>query len=390
MIAAQFVLALLLLKVPQSQVFFEALNNLVIALQKATGEGTKLVFGYLAGAPPPYEPKSPENGFVLAFRVLPLILVLSALVRLFYYWGVLQRVVAVMAWALHRITGAGGPLGTAAAASIVLGLIEAPLMIKPYLKSMGRGALFATMVVVMSTVAGTVMALYAGILSANISGAAGHLVAASLMNVPGAIMLARLSVPDGFDDATPAEAVGADERPRSMMDALSQGVQDGITLVATVAAMLIVFVSLVALVNIMLAQIPLSGPQDQPLTLQFILGMLFAPLALLIGIPWSETGAAGGLLGQKLVLNELLAYLEMTRIMAEEPDALSERSRLIMTYALCGFANLGSLGILVGGLTAMVPERRDDIAALAPRSLALGFITSLLSASIVGCITGLA
>ncbi|MEO1205226.1 MAG: nucleoside transporter C-terminal domain-containing protein [Pseudomonadota bacterium] len=387
-IAVQFALALLLFKVPQAKLFFDALSNVVAALQAATDQGTQLVFGYLAGGPAPFDATNPQNGFVLAFKVLPLILVLSAIVRILYYWGLLQRFVGAVASVLARIVGVGGALATAAAASIVLGTIEAPLLIRPYLKTMGRGALFATMVVVMSTVAGTVMALYAGLLNASVPGAAGHLVAASLMNVPGALMLARLSVPDGFNDeasdGVKSVQVTFDDAPQSTMDALAQGVADGIQLVVSVAAMLIVVVALVALVNIILGQLP--SPFEGPITLQLLLGYAFAPLALLIGIPTSEVSFAGALLGQKLILNEFLAYLSLSQTLAADPSVLSERSRLIMTYALCGFANLGSLGILVGGLTAMVPERRDEIVRLAPRAVGVGFLTTLLTASIIGCI----
>ncbi|MEL7050046.1 MAG: nucleoside transporter C-terminal domain-containing protein, partial [Pseudomonadota bacterium] len=301
--------------------FFDGIGSAVLALQAATDQGAQLVFGYLAGGPPPYDAANPQNSFVLAFRILPLILVLSAIVRILYYWGILQRFVAAVAAILTRTTGAGGPLGTAAAASIFLGTVEAPLLVRPYLKTMGRGALFATMVAVMSTVAGTVMALYAGLLSSSVPGAAGHLVAASIMNVPGALMLARLSVPEGFAGGPKTAVIEMDDPPRSTMDALAQGVIDGIQLVATVAAMLIAVVALVALVNIMLGQLP--SPFAEPVTLQLLLGYAFAPLAFLIGIPVSEAATAGSLLGQKLVLNEFLAYLDMVQLMAADPAALS-------------------------------------------------------------------
>lgn len=384
-LSLQVFLALLMLKLPQAKVFFDGMTNGVFALQAATDQGAQLLFGYLAGGEPPFDAAKPQLGYLLAFRVLPLILVLSALVRLFYYWGILQRVVAAVAFVLRRTVGAGGPLGTASAASIFLGLIEAPLMVRPYLKDMGRGAFFATMVVVMSTVAGTVMALYASVLSTSVPGVAGHLLIASLMNVPAALMLARLSVPDGFEGGPEAASLTLEDPPRSSMDAIAQGALDGLQLIATVASLLIVIVALVALVNIMLGQLP--SPFAKPITLQLLLGLLFTPLAVLIGIPLSEASTAGALLGQKLVLNEFLAYLDFARILAEDPAALEPRSRLIMTYALCGFANLGSLGILIGGLTAMVPERRQDIVDLAPRAVAVGFVTTLLSAAIIGCMT---
>lgn len=382
-ILLQAAIALILLKFAPARLVFDWLGDVVSALQTATDEGARFVFGYLAGGPQPFDVARPQHEFVIAFRVLPMILVLSALIRLLYHWGVLQAVVRAFAWGLQRTVGTSGPLATVSAASVFLGLVEAPLMIRPYLAGMGRGALFATMAVVMATVAGTVMALYASVLAPLVPGAAGHLLAASIMNVPGALMLARLAVPDGFTaDATPAGAAD-DDRPSSVIDAIAQGTMDGLKLVASVAAMLLVFVALVALGNAMLAAVGRLFGVAPPLTLQGIMGVLAAPLALLIGIPWTEALAAGSLLGERLVLNELIAYLDLARM----PEAsLSPRSRLILTYALCGFANLGSLGILIGGLTQMVPERREEIIALAPRAMVIGFLATLLSAAIVGVV----
>lgn len=375
----QIALVTLLLVMPWTRALFDALGAGVLALQQATDSGAQLVFGYLAGGPAPFEPSKPQHGFIVAFRVLPMILVLSALVRLLYYWGVLQHVVAAFAFALQRTFSTGGPLATMAAGSVFLGLVEAPLLIRPYLKDMGRGALFAAMTCAMATVAGTVMALYASILAPVVPGAAGHLVAASLFNVPAALMLARLMVPDGFAGGPEATELSMGEPSRSSIDAITQGTTEGISLVAGVAAMLIVVVSLVALANAILGG--LAAPFGLTLTLQILLGWLCAPFALLIGIPWSEALTAGGLIGQKVVLNEFLAYLELIKTPAAD---LSPRSRLLITYALCGFANLGSLGILIGGLSAMVPERRGEIVALAPRAVLAGFLATLLSASIVG------
>lgn len=378
-LAMQFVLAGLLLAMPWTRGVFDGMGAAVLALQAATDEGARLVFGYLAGGPAPFEATKPQFAFILAFRVLPMILVLSALVRLLYHWGVLQRVVQAFAWALQRTFGTGGPLSTAAAASVFLGTIEAPLMIRPYLKEMGRGALFAAMAVSMATVAGTVMALYASILAPVVPGAAGHLVAASLINVPGALMLSRLMVPRDFTGGPETAKITIEDAPHSSIEAITQGTMDGIRLVAAVAAMLIVMVSLVALVNSILS---LGGEVGgAPVTLQRALGLLCMPLAFLVGIPWSEAASAGALIGQKIVLNEFLAYLDLVKTLDGE---LSARSRLLLTYALCGFANFGSLGILIGGLSAMAPSRRADIVELAPRAVLVGFLATLLTASVVG------
>lgn len=380
-LSVQAAIAVLLLKLPAARHFFEAVTHVVEALQRATDAGMQLVFGYLSGGPAPFAMTQPQNAYLLAFRGLPLILVLSAIVRLLYHWGALQRLVGGVAFVLRRTIGVGGPLGTVSAASIFLGLIEAPLLVRPYLKGMTRGALFATMAVVMATVAGTVMALYASLLQPVLPGAAGHLLAASLMNVPAALMLARITVPEGFGEGPQTSAIRLDDPSESSMDAIVKGTSEGVGLLTTVIAMLIVIVAVVALANMALGVV--TAPLGGPYTLQQILGFLCAPLAWAMGIPWSEAGTAGALLGQKLILNEFLAYLDL----AKTPEAaLSPRSRLIMTYALCGFANLGSLGILIGGLTAMAPERRAEIVALGPRAVAVGFLATMLSGAMIGLV----
>ncbi len=381
-IAVQLLLALLLLKVPLARQLFDALGDGVMAVQKATEQGARFVFGYLAGGPAPYAQAEPKHEFIIAFRVLPVILVLSALVRLLYHWGVLQAIVRAFAFVLRRATGISGPLATVSASSLFLGLVEAPLLIRPYLHDLGRGALFATMAVVMATIAGTVMALYATVLEPHLPGAAGHLLAASLMNIPGALMLARLAVPDGFMGGPESADIVIDDPPRNSIDAITKGAMDGVGLVVAVAAMLIVFVALVSLANAILGVV--VQPFGWTLTLQQILGWVCAPLAWAIGIPWAEAKQAGALLGERLVLNELIAYFDLAGTGGAD---LSQRSRLIMTYALCGFANLGSLGIMLGGLMTMLPERRQEIVALAPRSVIIGFLATLLSAALIGLIT---
>ena len=233
----------------------------------------------------------------------------------------------------------------------------------------------------MATVAGTVMALYASILEPVLPGAAGHVLAASLMNAPAALVLARLAVPEGFEGGPETAEIKLDNPPRSSMDAIAQGTIDGLRLLAAVIAMLVVMVALVALANSALGLV--TAPFGAKLTFQQVLGWLAAPLAFIIGIPWSEAPLAGSLIGEKVVLNELFAYLDLAKL---PPEALSPRSRLILTYALCGFANLGSLGIMIGGLTTLVPERRSEIVEMAPKAVLVGLMATLLSAAIVGTI----
>jgi len=378
-LALQFGLAVALTQLPWTRAAFDALGRGVMALQAAVDAGAQLVFGYLAGGPAPFAATAPENGFVLAFRMLPMILVVSAIVRLLYHWGVLQWVVAQFARLLQRSLGIGGPLATVSAASVFLGLVEAPLIVRPYLKSMGRGALFATITVTMATVAGTVLALYATILSTSLPGAAGHLLSASVINVPAALVIARLMVCDGFAGGPDTATITFGEPAASSIDAIVQGTMDGVQLIVGVAALLIVTIALLTLVNGMLGS--LGDVVGARFSAEGLMGLAFAPAAWLLGIPWAEAGTAGALLGKKLVFNEFLAYLDLARTPS---GVLSERSRLILTYAMCGFANLGSLGISIGALAAMAPERRAEIVELVPRAVVAGMLATWLSGAVIG------
>jgi CNT family concentrative nucleoside transporter len=382
----QLLVAGIMLNVPAVRIAFDWAAGLVGALQSATGAGMRLVFGYVAGGPAPFETVQPRNTFILAFHALPLILLISALAKLLYYWGILQRVVRVVGWVLRRSMGVSGPVGTSAAANIFVGMVEAPLLVRPYLAGMSRGELFATMTVGMAGVAGTVLAVYAAILEPVLPGAAGHLIVASVISVPAALMLSELMVPHKpQSDAGPGaegDGIALDDPPRSSMEAIAQGTWEGVVLLANVTAMLIVAVALVALANQLLG---LAGqPFGLALTFERLLGWAFAPLAWLIGIPWSESIEAGALLGVKTVLNEFVAYLQLA---GSAPGGLSERSRLILSYALCGFANFGSLGIMIGGIAAMVPQRRAEVAELGARTMVSGTLATLMTAAVVGLMT---
>jgi concentrative nucleoside transporter, CNT family len=380
-LALQLGLALLLLKLPMFRQLFLALNDAMLALQSATGAGARFVFGYLGGGEPPFQETHDGASFVLAFRVLPLILVVSALSSLLFYWRILPFVVRGFAWLLERSMNVGGALGLAAAANIFVGMVEAPLLIRPYLTRITRAELFAVMTCGMATIAGTVMVLYASILTGVLPDAMGHLLSASLISAPAAIMVARLMVPETVVETEGGLVVPYDAN--SSMEAVTQGTLAGLRLLAYIVAMLLVFVALVSLVNQVLAVLP--DVDGAPLSLQRLLGWVMAPVAWLMGIPWAECHTAGALLGTKTVLNELLAYLQL----AELPTgALSDRSRVILTYGLCGFANLGSLGIMLGGLTAMAPERRTEIVALGPKSILSGTLATCLTGTVVGFITG--
>jgi CNT family concentrative nucleoside transporter len=381
----QVLIAGVMLNVPASRAAFDWAANLVAVLQTATSTGMRLVFGYLAGGQAPFETVRPETSFILAFQALPLILVISALSKLLYHWGVLQRIVSAIGWVLQRSLGVTGPVGTSAAANVFVGMVEAPLLVRPYLASMSRAGLFATMTVGMAGVAGTVLALYATVLEPTLPGAAGHLIVASVISVPAALMLSALMVPDEVPlagDAEPPAEIVIDDPPHSGMDAIAQGTREGIELLVNVTAMLIVIVALVALANKLVGFV--AAPLGLELTIEGMLGWLFAPLAWLIGIPWAECARAGSLLGVKTVLNELIAYLQLGHIPA---GALSERSRLILTYALCGFANFGSLGIMIGGMVAMVPSRRAEIVSLGSKTIVSGTLSTMMTAAVVGAMT---
>jgi CNT family concentrative nucleoside transporter len=371
-------LAVLFAKVPPVKEALTALNGVVTALDRATAAGTSFVFGFLGGAPSPLEFKPNQTtAVVLAFRYLPLILVISALSAILFHWGVLQAVVRGFAWALGRTLGIGGALGVGSAVNVFVGMIEAPILVGPYVMRLSRGELFALMTVGLATIAGTVMVLYATIIGGTVEGALGHILAGSILNVPAALVISALMIP--FAEHRTGGGFDPERKTASTMDAITQGTANGIMLLINVVAMLLVLVAIVALVNIILGQLPEVG--GQPLKLERMLGWVFAPLAYAIGLPWDEAGAGGQLLGTKIILNELIAYIDL----AGAPGAsLSAKSKLILTYALCGFANLGSLGILIGGLAALVPERRAEIVALGPRSVLAGLMATCLTGAVVG------
>jgi CNT family concentrative nucleoside transporter len=376
----QIALALLLIKFPPAARAFLILNDSVGALQKATDTGTALVFGYLGGGPLPFNETQPGGSFILAFRAFPLVLVISALASLLLYWGALQRIVGGLAFGLQRTLGIGGAVALGGAVHIFVGMVEAPLLVRPYLKAMSRGELFALMSCGMAGIAGSVMVIYAGLLAPVIPDALGNILIASIISTPAALALAAIMVPFQPD---PKEAVSLSlpDPPASAMEAIVRGTNDGIGFVAAIIAMLIVLVALVSLINLTLGLLPSDGT---PITLQRIFAFGFWPILWLIGIPVQDLGAASALMGTKTVLNEFVAYLDFAHL---PQDAMEPRSRLIMTYALCGFANFGSLGILIGGLSAMAPERKHEVVSLGFRSILSGTLATSMSGAVVGMIT---
>jgi CNT family concentrative nucleoside transporter len=376
-IVLQFVLAGLLLWLPPFQLLFMGLNDLLLALEQATRDGTSFVFGYLGGDELPFEETREGSSFILAFRALPLVLLISALSALLFYWRILPFIVRGLSRLLQRAMGIGGALALGTATNIFVGMVEAPLLVRPYLKEMTRSELFALMVTGMATIAGTVMVLYASILSAVLPDAMGHILVASLISAPAAIVIAQVLVPPE-ERATAGELVPP-QRASSNMDAVTKGTLQGVELIINITAMLIVMVALVSLVNMTLGLLP--GVDNAPLTLQRLLGWLLAPVAWLMGLPWEQAVSGGSLLGTKVILNELFAYLDLAALPAGQLDG---RSQLIMTYALCGFANFGSLGIMIGGLATMVPERRAEIIQLGMKSIAAGTLATCMTGAVMG------
>jgi len=384
-LAVTLLTAIVLIKLPVVAKAFGAINDAVGAISSASRAGTSFVFGYLGGGALPFELKAPGAEFVLAFQALPIVLVMSVLTTLLFYWRVLPPVVRGMAWLLERTLGVGGAVGLSTAANIFLGMVEAPLFIRPYLGELTRSELFLVMTGGMAGIAGTVLVLYATLLAPLIPDAAAHFVIASVLGAPAAILISLIMVPEtsakrtGGDLTDPAVAADPQSHASSTMDAIVRGTMAGVELLINIIAMLIVLVALVHLANALLGLLPEAGGAG--ITLQRMLGYAMAPVCWLMGLPWAQAVTAGSLMGTKTVLNELIAYVDLSKL---GTDALDARSRLIMLYAMCGFANFGSLGIMVGGLGTMAPQRRAEINSLGLKSIVSGTLTTCLMGAIVG------
>src|SRR3954447_4929669 len=380
--------AVVLIKVPVIARAFGVINDAVGAISSATRAGTSFVFGYVGGGSLPFDLKAPGADFILAFQALPVVLVMSVLTTLLFYWHILPPVVRGMAWLLERTLGVGGAVGLSTAANIFLGMVEAPLFIRPYLAKLTRSELFLVMTGGMAGIAGTVLVLYATLLAPLIPDAAAHFVIASVLGAPAAILISLIMVPETSDKRTGgvsavpplAEAEGVVDS--SAMDAIVKGTAAGLELLLNIIAMLLVLVALVYLANAIVGLLPEIG--GAKISLQRLLGYLMAPVCWLMGLPWPQAITAGSLMGIKTILNELIAYVELSKLGA---DTLDPRSRLIMLYAMCGFANFASLGIMIGGLGTMAPERREEINALGLKSIVSGTLTTCLMGAVVGALT---
>ncbi len=377
----QIALALLITRAPVVWDAISLANVAVAAIEKATLAGSSYMFGYLGGAPLPFDMKEGVGPpLVIAFQILPLVIVFSALAALFWHWGVLALIVRGLSWALQRTLGVSGVVGLSGGANLFLGVVESPLVVRAYFEKMSRSELFAVMVLAMSTISGAVLVLYAQTLSGVMSNAVAHLISASLISLPAAILIARLMAPG--DTRTDAKLGEASLSYESSIDAVVRGTMDGVQLFLAVVGIIIVMFALVALADQILGALPLVD--GEKVTLKRAFGWLFSPAMWTLGVPWSEAADAGALMGTKAILNEYVAFLEMTALPA---GTFSPRSQMIVVYALCGFANLASIGLLVSTISTLAPSRRSEVAALGVRSWIAGNCASAMTGAVIGLIT---
>lgn len=380
-VAVQIVIGLAIVRVPFIWNAIGLANNAVQAVEKATLVGSSYMFGYIGGAEAPFSlNEGMSQPVIIAFQILPLVIVLSALSALFWHWGILRWIVSGLSWALQRTLGVSGVVGLSGGANLFLGVVESPMVVRGYLDRISRAELFTVMVLAMSTISGAILVLYAQTLSQVLPNAVGHMISASLISMPAAILIARLMVPGGGDTA--AEEGKSELKYDSSIDAVTRGTLDGVQLFLAVIGVIIVVFALVNLVDQMLALLPLIN--GEAISLKRTLGWIFAPLMWMLGVPWEDAPAAGALMGTKSILNEYVAYLDLAAMPSETFDP---RSRLIVTYALCGFANLASVGLLVSTIGTLAPSRRAEIAGLGMKSWIAGNLASAMTGAVIGLVT---
>ncbi len=379
-ILMQLAIAALFFYTPPLREMLGSLTQFVSALQQATEEGTRFVFGHLGGGDAPFEVTNEGAMFNFAFRALPLVIFFSALSAVLWHLGILKLFVRAFALLLEKVFRVGGAVALSSAANSLMGQSEAPLLIKPFLAKISRSELFVVITGGFATVAGSVMALYATILAKVDPSVLGHIIVASIISIPAAILMARVMIPPETGEIpTPADA--ADQfKYAGAMDAFMQGVTDGLALYLNIIAAIIAFMAAVALINIGLGAL---SPEffGAPLSVERVFGWVFMPFMHAMGVPAAEAYQAGALMGIKTAVNEVVAYSQLAAL---SDDALSPRTRLIMIYAMCGFANFSSLGIVIGGLSVIAKERRHDVIELGPKALVAGTLATLMTGSVVG------
>lgn len=392
-LALQGVFALLIVRVPFVWQVVMLANDGVAAIERATLDGSSYMFGYLGGAPLPFELKDGiDPPLIIAFQILPLVIVFSAIAAVLWHWGILRWLVNGLSFLLRKSLGVSGVVGLSGGANMFLGVVESPLVVRAYFAKVSRAELFQIMVLAMATISGAILILYATTLRETVNEAVGHMISASLISLPAALLIAKLMVPGKPDDAATATEDGENRdhgagsdgpglKYESSIDAIIKGTMDGMQLFLAVIAVIIVVFALVSLTDQVLALLPLVG--DEPITLKRVFGWLFAPLMWVIGVPWAEAQAAGGLMGTKAILNEYVAYLEL----AAMPDGtFSDRTLLIVTYALCGVANLASVGLLVSTIGTLCPERRAEAAGLGIKSWIAGNLATAMTGAWIGLV----
>lgn len=381
-LALQFVLAIAIVRVPQIWAVMSLANRAIAAIERATLVGSSYMFGYTGGGPIPFEMQAGAAApVIVAWQILPLIIVFSALSALLWHWGVLRAAVRGLSWALRKALGVSGVVGLGAGATMFLGVVESPLVLRAWFARMSRSDLFAIMTLIMATISGAILVLYATTLSRTLPDAVGHMIVASLLSLPAAILVARVMVPPagGVVDST---EVQTDLSYDSSIDAVVRGTMDGVQLMLAVIGVIIVAFALVNLVDQALALLPLVD--GAPITLRRSFGWILAPVMWTIGVPWSDAPAAGSLMGTKAILNEYVAYLDLAALPA---GTLAPRSLLITTYALCGVANLASVGLIVSTIGTLATERRSEVAALGMKSWLAGNMVSMMSGAVIGIVT---
>jgi CNT family concentrative nucleoside transporter len=392
-VALQLIFGVVVLSPALQEIFKTVVDQGVNTLIGFSNDGAKFVFGSFVphSMIGPSGEHVPQDGISfplmnMAFAVLPTIVFFSALMSVMYHVGIMQKLVYGVALVMQRTMGTSGAESLSAAANIFVGQTEAPLVIGPFVKDMTKSELHAVMTGGFATVAGGVMAVYVGFLK-DIPGIAGHLVAASIMSAPAALAISKVLYPeDGTPLTTGSLEMDIPKSARNVLEAAANGAAEGTRLAINVAGMLIAFVGLVAMCDYGLGLVPIPG--EDPLSMSMILGWLFAPIAFIMGVPWNECGAVGSLLGQKIVLTELYAYINLGAMVASDVPIISERSSIIASYALCGFANFASIGIQLGGIGGLAPKRMGDLADLAFRAMIGGSLAAFMTGTIAGVLIG--
>lgn len=380
-IAIQFILAIAIVRIPAIWDIIGLANNGVQAIERATLAGSSYMFGYAGGGELPFVLKEgAAPPLIIAFQILPLVIVFSALAALFWHWRILQLIVKGLSWALQKTLGVSGVVGLSGGANIFLGVVESPLVVRAYFERMSRAELFMIMVLAMSTISGAILVLYATTLEKAVPNAVGHMISASLISLPAAILLARVMVPGS--GTTKADSKEPGLKYESSFDAIIRGTMDGVQLFLAVIAVIIVIFAFVALIDQILSVLPLVS--GEVLSLKRIFGWIFAPLMWMIGVPWDESAAAGSLMGTKAILNEYVAYLELAALPG---DTFSARGQLIVVYALCGFANLASVGLIISTIGTLSPNRRAEVAGLGMKSWFAGNCATAMTGAVIGIIT---